>query len=93
VVNRSGIPLNSCLEFGVKYGYSTAAFATYFNEVTGVDLFTGDIHAGFKENIFEIASHNLKEFKNIKLIKSDYRDFIREHHTKFNLFHVDIVHT
>jgi hypothetical protein len=93
VIRRSGIELNSCLEFGVEYGYSTAVFANYFNEVTGVDLFTGDIHSGYKENIFERASENLKEFKNIRLIKSDYKDFITGHNRKYDLIHVDIVHT
>lgn len=93
VIKRSGINLNSCLEFGVEYGFSTTVFANYFDKVTGVDLFTGDIHAGFKENIYESASDNLKEFKNINLIKNDYKDFIRDNHISYDLIHVDIIHT
>ena len=93
VIKRSGIQVNSCLEFGVEYGYSTAVFANYFKEVTGVDLFTGDMHAGFKENVYERACDNLKEFKNITLVKNDYRDFIKDNQNKYDLIHVDIIHT
>ena len=93
VIKRRGINCNSCLEFGVEYGYSTAVFANYFDKVTGVDLFTGDVHAGFKENVFEVASVNLKAFKNITLIKNDYKDFIKDNHSSYDLIHVDIIHT
>jgi hypothetical protein len=93
VVKRSGIHTRSCLEFGVEYGYSTAVFTHYFDKVTGVDLFTGDIHAGFKGNVFAAAADNLKDFKNITLIKSDYKDFIKDHHHSYDLIHVDIIHT
>ena len=93
VIKRSGINATSCLEFGVEYGYSTAVFANYFDKVTGVDLFTGDIHAGYKGNIFDAAADNLKDFKNITLIKNDYKDFIKDHHLSYDLIHVDIIHT
>lgn len=93
VIKRSGINCRSCLEFGVEYGYSTAVFANYFDKVTGVDLFTGDVHAGFKENVFEVASANLKDFKNITLLKNDYKDFIKDNHSSYDLIHVDIIHT
>ena len=93
VIKRSGINCNSCLEFGVEYGFSTAVFANYFDNVTGVDLFTGDIHAGYKGNIFDAASENLKAFKNISLIKSDYKDFISDQNSRYDMIHVDIIHT
>ncbi|MDE3184144.1 MAG: class I SAM-dependent methyltransferase [Bacteroidota bacterium] len=93
VISQSEIKCESCLEFGVEYGYSTAVFANYFDKVTGVDLFTGDLHAGFKGNVFEVASANLKDFKNITLIKNDYKDFIKDHDLTYDLIHVDIIHT
>jgi len=93
IMNQSQIDAHSCLEFGVEFGYSTAVFANYFDEVTGVDLFTGDIHAGYKQGVFEIATENLKPFKNVSLIKNDYKDFIKDNNNQFDLIHVDIIHS
>lgn len=81
------------LEFGVEYGYSTAAFANYFETVTGVDTFTGDMHSGFKENHINITKDNLKDFYNINLIQADYREFISKHNQLYDLIHIDIIHT
>ena len=36
--------LGALREFGVERGYSTAALSCFFDSVTGVDTFQGDIH-------------------------------------------------
>lgn len=83
---------NKCLEFGVEYGYSTSALANYFKEVIGVDTFRGDINSGIKKDHFETTKQNLKDFPNIKLIKSDYKDFIKDNDQQYDLIHVDMSH-
>ncbi len=93
IIKFARIEPNTALEFGVEFGYSTAAFANYFKEVTGVDIFTGDAHAGHFGDIYEITKTNLKEFNNIRLVKADYRDYIRSENRRFDLIHVDIIHT
>lgn len=87
------IDTRKALEFGVEYGYSTFALANYFDSVIGVDTFQGDIHSGMKQNHYEQTSKNLKNCSNIKLIQSDYNDFINSCHENFNLIHIDIIHT
>jgi len=93
IIEYSRIRQNSALEFGVEFGYSTSALANYFKTVTGVDIFTGDVHAGHYGDIFDLTKHNLKEFENIELIKSDYKDYIKNNENRFDLIHVDIIHT
>ncbi len=93
IIEFSKINTDSALEFGVEFGYSTAALANYFKKVTGVDIFTGDIHAGHHGDIYKLTQGNLRDFSNINLIKSDYRDFISSCTDRFDLIHVDIIHT
>lgn len=84
---------DNCLEFGVEFGFSTVALSNYFQEVTGVDLFTGDIHTDFKGDHYQETTERLLPYKNIKLIKEDYKDWISRDNEVYNLIHVDIVHT
>jgi hypothetical protein len=93
IIQFSKIKTDKALEFGVEFGYSTAVLGNYFEQVTGVDLFTGDPHAGFYGDLFEQTRSNLTGFQNIKLVKADYRDFIKTCSESFDLIHVDIVHT
>lgn len=93
IIKKSRIETKRCLEFGVELGFSTAAFANYFDAVIGIDTFDGDIHAGFKPGMLAMATHNLREFDNVTLVKSDYRDFIDGHNERYDLIHVDIIHT
>jgi len=93
IIDFSGIGTDAALEFGVEFGYSTSALANYFKKVTGVDIFTGDPHAGHHGDIFDLTKDNLKEFKNIELIKSDYKNYIASSNQFFDLIHVDIIHT
>lgn len=93
ILNRFNLKRNIALEFGVEYGYSTSALANYFTNVVGVDTFEGDPHSGYKTNHLEITSKNLSDFNNIKLIKSDYKEFIKSDTNYYDMIHVDIVHT
>lgn len=83
---------NSCIEFGVQFGYSTVVFSNYFEHVIGIDTFKGDIHTIHKGDHYEKTKKRLSDFQNIKLIKSDYRDWIGIDNKRYNLAHVDIVH-
>lgn len=93
IIRFSNCQTKHALEFGVEFGYSSSALSNYFEKVTGVDIFTGDEHAGFYGDIFLSTKENLKDFTNIELIKSDYRDFIKENNSHYDLIHVDIIHT
>jgi hypothetical protein len=93
LIERFQIHTDACLEFGVELGFSTAALSSYFNRVIGVDTFCGDIHTTNKRDIYQETAQRLSPYKNIELVRSDYRDFIGEEHGVFGLIHVDIVHT
>jgi hypothetical protein len=93
IIEFAGVGRSNAVEFGVEFGYSTAVFANYFGHVTGVDIFTGDPHAGFRGDIYEETKNNLRDFDNITLVKSDYKDFIATNNEAYDLAHVDIIHT
>jgi Methyltransferase domain len=93
LIQRFSIPTHRCLEFGVEYGYSTAALSCFSDSVMGVDTFTGDKHTENKSDIFQDTRQRLAEFKNIELMRSDYRDWIGTDNGFYDLIHVDIVHT
>ena len=81
-----------CIEFGVEFGFSSVVFSNYFEKVTGVDTFEGDIHTTLKGAHYEETKKRLSSFSNIELIQSDYRDWINKDESRYNLAHVDIVH-
>ncbi len=93
IIHFSGIERNSLLEFGVEFGYSAASFANYFKKVIGVDIFTGDSHAGFYGDIYDTTKNNLRDFDNITLVKADYKDYIKTDDQNYDMIHVDIIHT
>ena len=93
IIEFSGIERNYALEFGVEFGYSTAVLANYFEKVIGVDIFTGDPHAGHYGDIYAETKNNLKDFGNIDLIRSDYKDYIALNNGIYDMIHVDIIHT
>jgi predicted O-methyltransferase YrrM len=92
LVLRFKLDTKHALEFGVEFGYSSVALSNYFDQVTGVDIFTGDVHAGLYNNHYENTSKRLAPFPNIKLIQADYRDFIKNNNDFYDLIHVDIIH-
>ena len=93
LISRFEIPTGRCLEFGVERGYSTAALSCFFDSVTGVDTFQGDIHTRDPRDILAQTAERLANFPNIHLVRSDYRDWIARDTTNYDLIHVDIVHT
>lgn len=93
IIERFNLKQDSALEFGVEYGYSTSALANYFTKVIGVDTFEGDPHSGFKLNHLQTTTNNLVDFSNIQLVKSDYRDYIRDNNDMYDMIHIDIIHT
>jgi hypothetical protein len=92
IIVRFGLGRDQCIEFGVEFGYSAVVFSNFFEKVTGVDTFEGDIHTANKQQHFEETRERLRPFDNIHLVKSDYRDWIVRDNNRYNLAHVDIVH-
>jgi hypothetical protein len=93
LIGRFGVGTHHCLEFGVEHGYSTAALSCFFDSVTGVDTFLGDKHTRDTRDLFAPTSERLACFNNIRLVRSDYRDWIAKDDTLYDLVHIDIVHT
>lgn len=92
LIRRFNIGSSRCLEFGVERGYSTAAFSSFFDSVTGVDTFQGDKHATYRD-LYAETSDRLSKFENIRIVRGDYRDWIAKDNSFYDLIHVDIVHT
>lgn len=93
LIDRFHIKTDRCLEFGVEFGFSTVALSSYFNSVVGVDIFCGDKNTANKQDIYKETVNRLSAYKNIELVRCDYRTFIQDEHGLFDLIHVDIVHT
>lgn len=92
IIERFNIGKESCIEFGVEFGYSSVVFSNYFKEVIGVDIFVGDEHTDHKGDHYEKTKASLAAFENIKLVKSDYKDWIIQDDRHYDFSHVDIVH-
>jgi len=93
LIEHFQIGRDRCLEFGVEFGYSTAALSCFFDSVYGVDTFGGDQHTVNKKDIFLDTRALLAPFPNITLFRSDYREWISRDNNRYDLVHVDIVHT
>ena len=93
ILDRHHIGRYRCIEFGVEFGYSAVVFSSFFNEVVGVDTFSGDCHTNHKGDHYEATQKKLAAYPNIRLVRSDYRDFIKDNDSRFDFAHVDIVHT
>ena len=93
LIDRFQIGRDRCLEFGVEFGYSTAALSCFFDSVHGVDTFGGDQHTVNKKDVFPETRARLAPFPNIALFRTDYRDWIAGDSNLYDLVHVDIVHT
>lgn len=93
LMQRFRLNNNVFLEFGVEFGYSAVAFSNYFKEVIGVDIFMGDVHTLHKGDHYEQTQASLQSFPNIKLYKSDYKQWIVTDTQNYDLIHVDIVHS
>jgi len=93
ILDRFNVGRDSCIEFGVEYGYSAVIFSNYFSRVIGVDTFEGDIHTRDRGNHFEATRDSLAAFNNIELFKSLYQDWIQHDDKHYDFAHVDIIHT
>ena len=96
IIHDFNLKNNFALEIGVDYGYSLGALSNVFDYVVGVDMFCGDFHAGTRsEDQYDLVSKSFSEQNNVKIIKSSYDEYFNslENNIKFDLIHVDIVHT
>ena len=93
LINTFDLQRKQCIEFGVEFGFSSVVFSNYFDKVVGVDTFEGDIHTKNKNQHYEETLQRLAPYRNITLERSDYRDWIVKDNERYNLAHVDIVHT
>ena len=93
ILIRFDIGRDNCIEFGTEFCYSTVVFSNYFKKVKGVDIFIGDIHSGHKVDHYSETSESVSQFKNIELIQSDYKDYIKQDDEQYDFAHVDIIHT
>src|SRR5271155_5894646 len=95
LIERFQISPKRCIEFGVQHGWSTAALASYFTHVIGVDTFAGDKMAGVgdSDHTFNGTRGGVKSFPNITLGRTSYQDLVRKDDSEYDLVHVDIVHT
>ena len=93
MLEQFNVPRNICLEFGVEFGYSTVALSNFFSLVKGVDTFIGDANTLHQGDHFDSTRKTLEPFSNIELIRSDYQDWIVWDSEKYDLIHIDIVHT
>jgi hypothetical protein len=89
LIERFEIQPRRCLEFG----YSTVALSSYFDSVTGVDIFIGDKHTANRKDIYGDTVKRLAPFENVRLIRSNYKEWIQQDDTSYDFIHVDIVHT
>jgi hypothetical protein len=92
ILDRYHVGRSRCIEFGVEFGYSAVVFSNFFSEVTGVDTFAGDDHTINKTDHYEATKQRLATYPNIRLVRSDYKNFIRHDHGRFDFAHVDIIH-
>lgn len=93
LIRTFGLGTDKCLEFGVEFGYSTVALSNYFKQVKGVDIFIGDEHTSHKGDHYEETKARLREYANIELFKMDYKDWVWQDNSEYDLIHVDIIHT
>ena len=92
VLNRFEIGRDNCIEFGVEFGYSAVVFSNYFKQVTGIDTFKGDRDTINKSDHYDETSKKLASYANIRLVKSDYKNWIAQDTALYDFAHVDIVH-
>lgn len=93
IIQQFGVSRNRAIEFGVEYGYSIVALSNFFNQVVGIDTFEGDQHTydkgvvGLYEKVKKLMPYN------VKLIQSSYQNYAGENDGRYDLAHIDIVHT
>ena len=93
ILDHFDIGRDRCIDFGPQYCYSTVAFSNFFKEVKGVDIFIGDKHSRYKKDHYSETKKSISKYQNIELIKSDYKDYIKQDNSQYDFAHVDIIHS
>ena len=98
LIEDFALPVYSALEFGVEGGFSTAALATYFLNVTAVDFFIGDEHSGVKSDPAQLERETraaLAQWPNIEVVTANcfvWMERPENQASDYSLCHADIVH-
>ncbi|MFC3811765.1 class I SAM-dependent methyltransferase [Lacihabitans lacunae] len=92
ILVQFNIGRESCIEFGVEFGYSTVVLSNFFDKIIGIDTFEGDKHTFYRGGHFDKTKARLSIYENITLIKSDYQNWIPNDTNHYDFAHVDIVH-
>ena len=91
IITRFNLNTNIALDLGTDTGYSATALSNYFTKVITVDTFRGDLYQLPDDDVFyKKVVFELTDYKNIEIVKSDFRDFIDDTH--YDLVHVDMKH-
>jgi hypothetical protein len=94
ILERFEVKRDVALEFGTEYGFSAVALSNFFDQVIGVDTFTGDQHSGVRENFYAVTEGFVTPYPNIKLVQSSWEDFSKlAAIMQFDLIHIDVEHT
>jgi beta-1,4-mannosyl-glycoprotein beta-1,4-N-acetylglucosaminyltransferase len=83
------------VELGVDYGFSSFVFAKRsFGTVYGIDLFTGDSHAGERDT-YNTVKETINEWNltNLKIIKGDFTEVSKTWDIPIDILHIDGYHT
>lgn len=94
IIRQFNIDPKNALEFGVDEGYSLHIFSELFDNVTGVDLFESDFHIGHSQGdeFYQKILTRFSNYDNIKIVRQDFRDYIKNDTSYYDLIHIDIVH-
>lgn len=95
ILERFGVKRETCLEFGIQHGYSTAALSNFFQRVIAVDHFAGDKYLGACDPVQQesMTRSNLSAFLNIEIVTKTYQDFIASEDKQYDFCHIDIEHS
>jgi hypothetical protein len=93
IIQRFHLNTELAVEFGVFYGYSTAALASNFKKVVGIDTFQGDAMAGVDPYMLGKTRAALAPWQNIELVQSTWEEFASKAVPQADMIHIDIFHT
>ena len=95
ILERFGVKRETCLEFGIQHGDSTAALSNFFQRVIAVDHFAGDKYLGACDPVQQesMTRSNLSAFLNIEIVTKTYQDFIASEDKQYDFCHIDIEHS
>jgi beta-1,4-mannosyl-glycoprotein beta-1,4-N-acetylglucosaminyltransferase len=83
------------VDLGVDWGFSSFVFSkASIGKVYGIDLFTGDEHAG-ERNTYDFIKNTIEEYniKNLEIIKGDFSEVSKTWNIPIDILHIDGYHT